>query len=365
MTKHKINIILLSSLLLIWTSCKKDDKPYHVSNATSPTLAANTNSISLDPDNQADTVLSFRWNQTSFGADIPVTYTLQLDLANDTSGDKAWGKATSISLSNTDSVYVYTGQSLNYLLSDFGVTAGTNANLVARIKAAVNQNTGADSKIAPVYSNVTNTSILTYSVDMFVPGSYQNWDPLTAPTIALITGKPGLFECYVYFSGSTKQTFKYTSKRDFNHIVYGNTGTGGLTTAVNSDSMSVPTGGYYELTADLNGNLWTAVPTTWGIIGDATPGGWNTDTQLTYDTANQVWKVDAHMVTVGSFKFRANNQWVIDFGIDADGNIQYADNPFFGYNGSLNNITVPEDGDYTITLDLHVPGKYSYTAVKH
>jgi hypothetical protein len=71
------------------------------------------------------------------------------------------------------------------------------------------------------------------------------------------------------------------------------------------------------------------------------------------------------MLQNGSFKFRANGAWVIDFGVDGNGNLAYADNPFFGYNGNLNNLTVPSSGNYTITLDLHVSGKYNYTLVKH
>jgi len=71
------------------------------------------------------------------------------------------------------------------------------------------------------------------------------------------------------------------------------------------------------------------------------------------------------MVTAGSFKFRANNAWKIDFGIDATGKLGYVDNPLFPYNGKLSNLTVPSDGNYTITLDLHVPGQYSYKLKKN
>jgi hypothetical protein len=136
-----------------------------------------------------------------------------------------------------------------------------------------------------------------------------------------------------------------------------------LTTNGNAGGMTVPNGGYYELSANLNTNTWTATATTWSIIGDATPGGWNTDTQMSYDATNQVWTVTAPMISAGSFKFRANDAWVIDFGIDNSGNLQYADNPLFTYNPNLNNLTVPANGTYLITLDLHISGKYTYSAV--
>lgn len=366
MLKHTINSTLMATVMLLAVSCKKDDTPFEAnSTATPPQLAVNATSITLDPTVESETVLTYQWNKTSFGNNIAVSYSLELDMADDTSGADGWKKAKSIAIAQSDSTYSYTGKDLNYLLSDFSVSAGSTANLVARIKASVNQNTGSDSRIAPVYSNLTSTVVSTYTVDMFVPGSYQNWDPATAPIIAAITGRPGLFECYVYIAGTDNQSFKYTTARDWNHTNYGDGGNGTLTTDGAAAGMVVPTGGYYELTADLNTNLWTAVPTTWGIIGDATPGGWSGDTPLAYDTDTQVWKVTCNMITAGSFKFRANGQWIIDFGVDANGNLKYADNPFFGYDGSLNNITVPEDGNYTITLDLHVPGKYTYTAVKN
>jgi starch-binding outer membrane protein SusE/F len=178
-----------------------------------------------------------------------------------------------------------------------------------------------------------------------------------------VAGKAGLFEGYYDITGSGIQYFKYTNAPDWNHINYGDGGNGSFSTDGAAAGLSVPNGGYYELTANLNSNTWTATATTWGIIGDATPGGWNTDTQMTYDATNQVWTVTAVMVANGSFKFRADDQWVIDFGIDGSGALQYADNPFFGYTAGLNNLTVPANGTYVITLDLHVSGKYTYSAV--
>ena len=94
------------------------------------------------------------------------------------------------------------------------------------------------------------------------------------------------------------------------------------------------------MTANFNNNTWTATKTTWGIIGDATPGGWNSDTPMTYDAVNQVWKVTCNMVSTGSYKFRANNAWAIDFGMDPSNNkLVYADNPFFGYTPGLWNFS--------------------------
>jgi hypothetical protein len=51
-----------------------------------------------------------------------------------------------------------------------------------------------------------------------------------------------------------------------------------------------------------------------GLIGAATPGGWDTDTPLNRDAGNpDIWRGTVTM-TDGEFKFRANNDWAINWG---------------------------------------------------
>jgi hypothetical protein len=198
-----------------------------------------------------------------------------------------------------------------------------------------------------------------------VPGDYQAWNPATAPLLAPVNGAPGKFEGYVNFTGGGPHFFKFTSAPDWTHTNYGDGGTGSFSTDGKAAGLSVPEGGYYELTADLKNNKWTATKTNWSIIGNATPGGWKTDTAMNFDPATQLWTVTADMKAAGSFKFRANDAWLIDFGVDDSGNLQYVDNPFLTYNPGFKDLTVPTDGNYTITLDLHVPGKYSFKLSKN
>ncbi len=200
---------------------------------------------------------------------------------------------------------------------------------------------------------------------LYVPGAYQNWKPDSAPVINPVPGSPGLYEGYVNMAGAGAQRFKLTDAPDWMHTNYGDGGSGKLNPDGKAEGLSAADGGYYEVTADLNKNTWTATKTTWGIIGDSTPGGWNTDTALTYDATKQVWAGAVALKQSGSFKFRANGAWKIDFGIDDAGNLQYADNAFFTYNPKLKQLTVPVDGNYTITLDLHVSGNYTYSVIKN
>ena len=76
----------------------------------------------------------------------------------------------------------------------------------------------------------------------------------------------------------------------------------------------------------------------WGVIGDATPGKWDNDTDMTWDSENEVFTVDITL-TDGTFKFRADDDWAVNWGGDITGMTQDGDN-----------IAVSA-GTYTITLN--------------
>ena len=214
---------------------------------------------------------------------------------------------------------------------------------------------------APAKTVASSTADKAPEAVLYVPGAYQDWKPATAPQIASVAGSPKRFDGYVNFVGAGEQPFKFTDAPDWVHTNYGNGNNGTFSTDGQAGGLSVPGGGYYELTADLAKNTWTATKTTWSVIGDATPGGWEKDTPLVFNPDKQVWTATMPMKVAGSFKFRANDAWKIDFGLDTNGKLQYVDNPFFDYAPTLKNLTVPDNGTYTITLDLHVPGKYTYS----
>ena len=64
---------------------------------------------------------------------------------------------------------------------------------------------------------------------------------------------------------------------------------------------------------------WSAKQHSWGVIGDATPGGWGTDTNMKYDNAAGVWKATIALTT-GNIKFRFNDDWGLNYGDDDTSN---------------------------------------------
>lgn len=79
---------------------------------------------------------------------------------------------------------------------------------------------------------------------------------------------------------------------------------------------------------------------TFGIIGGATPGGWDNSTDLTPSDDKLIWEGEVTL-TDGEFKFRADNAWDVNLGGSMDMLV-----PDGG------NMTSPGAGTYYVILDL-------------
>jgi len=362
MKKYFIKTLYVFFAFILFAACNEEAVITKLGIINFPkTFTSSTNSVVITATNDSSSVISFSWPSVNYGIKAAVTYSLQFDVPSDTATITPWSKATDIPVGDDLLTTSMLGVDLNNIvINSLGLTAGVFGNVVVRVKSFVDR---------PSYSNAITLSVNPYVPPVIVVGqslwvSSPGWIIANAPTIVSVDSNK-MYEGFVYIPVGGSTQIKYSSSPDLTHIVYGDGGTGLLSTDKTAGYLNLPSDGYFELSANLNNMTWTATKTTWGILGDATPGLWVTDTPLTYDPTTKVWTVTCAMVTAGSFKFRANNAWKIDFGIDAAGKLGYVDNPLFPYNGKLSNLTVPSDGNYTITLDLHVPGQYSYKLRKN
>ena len=57
--------------------------------------------------------------------------------------------------------------------------------------------------------------------------------------------------------------------------------------------------------------------TTIGIVGPAQPGGWDADTDMTFNKETHAWEATVTLAA-DEFKFRANDGWDINWGESVD-----------------------------------------------
>ncbi len=198
----------------------------------------------------------------------------------------------------------------------------------------------------------------------YIPGDYVeasypgtdllNWAPDASPYIKSGIADPNNLEGYVYMDNTTNQ-WKVATTMSWDDTNYGGTtdaGTGTLST--DGDNITLPQG-YYKLNVNAQDLTFEYVDTDWGVIGDATPGAWSTDTNLEYIPDVQTWRGGVTLAETGAFKFRANDDWVISYGsVPADGTLDTEDD---------NNIPSPGvAADYAFELDLSTPLNYTYSA---
>ncbi|BAP33404.1 beta-lactamase [Chryseobacterium sp. StRB126] len=95
----------------------------------------------------------------------------------------------------------------------------------------------------------------------------------------------------------------------------------------------------------------------WGIIGNATPGGWDgKDTPLLVDQKNPALYVLKNFhLKKGNLKFRVDNDWGYNLGLNNDGKT-IALNAY--------DFPIAEDGQYDIVLDMSDPIQPQYSIRK-
>lgn len=177
---------------------------------------------------------------------------------------------------------------------------------------------------------------------IYIPGNHQGWNPATAQALRT-SDFDGIYKGFSNLNGD----FKFTKVREWNKGEYNSndfsTYEGGFAPSTDGSNINMSTVGFYYIVADVMNGKLTATATTWGIIGDATADGWNSDQNMTWDSGKNCWTATVTL-TDGTMKFRANDGWDINVG----GNI---DDLSFGGD----NISV-KAGTYDIELYLERTG---------
>ncbi len=167
---------------------------------------------------------------------------------------------------------------------------------------------------------------LTYTVGkpvLYMAGDANGWDQ-----IDVLNGDDGVhFTGYMYLN---QNGFKFCTQPNWDGTNYG----ADFNTAGDAANITMTEpAGYYKVDVDLSAKTYTLIPiTTIGIIGSASPKGWDSDVDMTYVPYNAetkelgYWEIKDVTFTSGEIKFRANDDWAINWGGDTNALTQGGDN---------------------------------------
>jgi hypothetical protein len=187
---------------------------------------------------------------------------------------------------------------------------------------------------------------------LYVPGDYQGWAPATAPTL----GAPkndGNFDGFINIPSDGTYQLKFTTTPDWSNAL-GDGGNGTLSPS--GGNVQLPGPGYYHFTANTVANTWSATATTWSMIGSFAASGWSNDVPMTYNSGSNSWTGTITTATGDQFKFRANDNWNLNYGDNGGGSLVSGGNNI----GDGQHSVAITPGTHTITLFLGGAGYYTY-----
>ena len=155
--------ISVSSLFLLW-SCEKEENKIYYEGGTAPSLAASsTAALVLTDANKNNTAVKFSWTNPNYNfttglSSQNVTYTLQVDTTGANFTNPAMQQ---VAIANDLSI-TYTGKDLNAILTKLNLTENAPHNVEFRIISTLTNNS------VPLISNVIKIVITPY-LDVAVP----------------------------------------------------------------------------------------------------------------------------------------------------------------------------------------------------
>ncbi|MEM9916839.1 MAG: RagB/SusD family nutrient uptake outer membrane protein [Bacteroidota bacterium] len=260
-----------------------------------------------------------------FLADNNTTTGLIFPVAFDGLSTRTWGGMTFV-------VHAAVGGSMP--AADFGLDGGWGGTRTTSALVEKFPSTGGSLVVAPNPGAAHPV--------IYVPGSYQGWDPANESTVLGSVNDDDKYEGYFNFTEPDTK-FKITTGPNWDVNFGDSDGDGKLDPG--GDDIVASEAGFYRVTVDLNDSTYTAEKTIWGIIGSATDGGWDSDTDMTYDDVEGAWTLTTGLVQ-GEIKFRANDDWGINYGDSGADAI-------LDFDGS--NIIIEEGSTYIIKLYLDKP----------
>lgn len=365
--------ILSLIMLAFFVSCELEPQVQISPNPGAPQITFPANGQELTAytwNNEADSIF-FIWTGANYGFNIVPNYTVLIDKAGNN-----FAKPVKLGTSKTDTL-AYSVSKLNAAIKRLKFTDTIPGDVEIRVISSIT--TSVEDLVSPTvtfkfktYSEpkpvdpdpIDPDTIIVDPVDpdttiitpvevspiyLLGDATEAGWDNKT--NLAFVyTGKNGVFETYAYLKANLE--YKFITKQGSWAPMWGTDAEGtevdGKLVYRENETVTDPPAihspaeaGYYKIVVDTVELVYETTPFNVGIVGTATPNGWDApDQKMTYDNGDFRWKATVDLVA-GKMKFRINDDWKWNRGGSVDNLTQ---------DGA--DIDIAENGNYTITLDL-------------
>ena len=329
-----------------------------------PVLEALDEPIAITPTNMANESVTFRWTPADYGVATEVDYSIEAEAAG--------VKVVILSgITDTTTVSTHISQKVTYdalnqvLYNDLELESGVEVEVAFSVSAKV----GNTDK---VYSNVINVPCTVTAADkvypmIYMPGSYQGWDPAGTATkfqVLYDFAGNGVFEGIADFGESNvaDRAWKFTPEPDWDFdwgVPKGETpgAEAAEITLINNnggdrDNIAAYTvKRFYHFTMDTNTGLLKHNYSfdQIGLVGEITGWADGQDKVMEFNAAKRRFYVDVEGLK-GMFKFRLDGAWAKNWGANEFGvTVSNGD-------GNLE----AEEGNYRVYLYLSNPAELTY-----
>jgi hypothetical protein len=311
MKKYINKILFLLAFTSLFVGCSEDDVVV-INEDFTTTVNLNNDNIVLEEANEGVPVLTVSWTKPNFGYEAAAEYNILFSLA-----DVEDSPIESVSAGSALEKEFMT-EDLNKVLSNLGAEPGTATNLDVMVDIILSRQyskaTESTSLTATAYSGVLDLTTPWGVVGSATPNGWGDGPD----TPFYKTAEAGVHVAYI---NMIVGEWKIRKDNDW-ALNYGSDNNDGT---LQQDGKNIPVteDGSYKITFDENNLTYTIEKYSWGLVGSATPGGWDgPDVPLMYDSCSDTWRAVVKL-NDGEWKIRQNNDWAVNYGSDgADGNLQ-------------------------------------------
>ncbi|CAD7816785.1 hypothetical protein CHRY9390_03236 [Chryseobacterium aquaeductus] len=370
--KNIFKIFLLGIIASFIISCEGDDEKLVLDNTSQSIISADKASVILNETTASQAALTFTYKNPVFTPSIAFTNSVEFGVVGTNFSPSATQE-----VSMGQSTFSLTHLELNNILATLSVVPNSAKAIEVRLKSSVNS-------VTKFYSNIITVNITGYTPNpdlvypkINVPGAYAgaagyaNWTPGNTANL-FSPEKDNKYRGFIYVSSVAGDDGKY--KFTINQDWPGNKGDDGTLTGklvVDGSDIKASAVGTHYLKVDWAANTYSSILANFGVIGDATPTGWNSDTDFVYNPATKTYVINSIALnSTGVFKFRANDDWALKFQ-PANGDQTLISGAgvqsFMSAEGTVTGdpaYKVATAGNYKIELDLHNSAYYKLTVTK-